>query len=106
MKKPYELIRIKKLFRASGCLPTSHENSSQRSNLGRKCRCCIVSQTIDELLFILKILKDVEILMRIIGNGSNIIVTDGGIEGAVINTDAVKRDHVKENTIFSLAGNL
>lgn len=63
-------------------------------------------QTVEELIYILKTLKETKIPYEIIGNGSNIIVTDGGIEGAVIILTRLKKITVKENTISALTGNL
>ncbi len=105
MKKPYELSELKNCLGERVLTDVSMKQFTAFKS-GGNADVVLFPQTIDELLFILKILKDVEIPYEIIGNGSNIIVTDGGIEGAVIILTQLKGITVKENTISALAGNL
>lgn len=60
----------------------------------------VIPQNKDELVEFLKL--DVE--KTIIGNGSNLLVRDGGIRGMVIKTTALKNYTVNKNIITSEAG--
>lgn len=47
----------------------------------------VIAKTIDDIKNILKFSKDNNINLNVIGNGSNILVTDKGIRGIVIKID-------------------
>lgn len=66
----------------------------------------LIPKNADELLFILDHLKNNEIPYEMIGNGSNVIVTDRGVEGAVIVSSQMKDIAIHDNIISSMAGNL
>ena len=62
-------------------------------------------QTVDELVSIISEAKREEIPVFILGSGSNLIVSDEGIEGAVISTAGLSDlILVDENTIYAQAG--
>ena len=46
-------------------------------------------KTLDELKYVLKIAKQENVQVNIIGNGSNILVKDNGIRGIVIKLDFI-----------------
>ena len=52
--------------------------------VGGKADCFIIVNSCDELIQILKYLKEKEISFFIMGNGSNLLVSDNGIRGVVI----------------------
>lgn len=55
--------------------------------IGGKADYFIKAETVDELSYILKYIKEKKMPITIIGNGSNILVSDKGIRGAVIKID-------------------
>ncbi len=59
----------------------------------------------EELIKLLKILKENDVKWKIIGNGSNILVTDKGYRGAIISLKSGFREVViKNNLIYADAG--
>jgi len=52
--------------------------------IGGPAECFVKVKTIEELKYILKIVNENKIPLHIIGNGSNILFTDEGINGIVI----------------------
>jgi UDP-N-acetylmuramate dehydrogenase len=62
-------------------------------------------QNVDELVSIISEAKREEIPVFILGSGSNLIVSDEGIEGAVISTAGLSElTLIDENTIYAQAG--
>ena len=64
--------------------------------IGGPAECFIKIETIEELQKILKIAKEKNILVTIIGNGSNLLVNDEGIKGIVLKIE-IKKLEIKEN---------
>lgn len=58
----------------------------------------------EELKKAVVICRDNNVPYFILGNGSNLLVSDKGIEGAVISTEKLNGIEVSENKIFCLAG--
>ncbi len=62
-------------------------------------------ETVDELSALLLAAKENNIPATVIGNGSNLLVSDGGIEGIVISTLKLKEIRlIDETTVFAAAG--
>ena len=65
----------------------------------------IAPHTLDELIFCLNVCADNGIPTFILGNGSNLLVSDSGIRGAVINTSALNSITLNEDgSITALCG--
>lgn len=60
----------------------------------------VIPQNINEMVELLKL----DLPKTIIGNGSNLLVRDGGIKGLVIKTTSLKNYKVNENIIVAEAG--
>lgn len=69
--------------------------------IGGPADCLIKIDNIDELKSILKMCKENNIEMTVIGNGSNILVSDNGIDGIVllIKTDKMEISANEDNTV-------
>lgn len=66
--------------------------------VGGKADIFIKIKTLEELKYILKYIKEKQIPLTIIGNGSNLLVKDNGIRGITIKLDFTKIDiEEKEN---------
>lgn len=61
-------------------------------------------KTVDELCNILKILKSEEIPLFVIGKGSNLLVSDKGIEGTVISLGLIDKIFINKNKITAFSG--
>ena len=72
--------------------------------IGGKADLFITPSTIDELKNIIIELKSAHVPYIVIGNGSNLLVSDKGIEGAVISTENLNSFEIAENTIYADAG--
>lgn len=73
--------------------------------VGGPAKCLVVPTNIEQIKSILKYSKDNDILTYVIGNGSNIIVDDSGIDGLVIKISNKFSDiSVNGNFIKALAG--
>ena len=47
----------------------------------------VIAQKVDEIKYVLKIAKEFNVPLTIIGNGTNILVKDNGIRGIVLKID-------------------
>ena len=65
--------------------------------IGGPAECLVKIQTIEELKEILKIAKQQNIPLTIIGNGSNLLVSDDGIKGLVLKIELDKFEINEEN---------
>ena len=74
--------------------------------IGGPAECLIKVQTIEEIQEILQIVHQNNIPLTIIGNGSNILVSDKGIKGIVLKIDIKKLeiDEKEENQFFVTVG--
>lgn len=70
--------------------------------IGGPAECLIKIQTIQELKNILKYIKENDLKLTIIGNGSNILVADEGIKGIVIKIEIEKLDIDEETTTLKV----
>ncbi|MBP1919706.1 UDP-N-acetylmuramate dehydrogenase [Youngiibacter multivorans] len=50
-----------------------------------------IPNTIEKLISVIKLMKEEEVPLFLIGNGSNLLVKDGGIRGCVLKTEAIKK---------------
>lgn len=50
-----------------------------------------IPNTIEKLVSVIKLMKEEEVPLFLIGNGSNLLVKDGGIRGCVLKTEAIRR---------------
>ncbi len=64
----------------------------------------VKSKNIDELKYIIKIAKENNIHITVIGNGSNLLVKDGGIRGIVIKPDFKEIEFLDDNKVKVGAG--
>jgi len=53
--------------------------------------CIRDKNTIEKLISVIKLMKEEEVTLFLIGNGSNLLVKDGGIRGCVLKTEAIKK---------------
>ena len=73
--------------------------------IGGPAECFIKITTIEQLKELLKFVKDNNINLSIIGNGSNILVSDSGIDGIVAEIAIKKYEILENNKIVLGAGN-
>lgn len=66
--------------------------------IGGPAECFIKAQKIEEIQEILKLVKENNIPLKIIGNGSNLLVKDEGIKGIVLKID-IKKIEIQENNV-------
>ncbi len=64
--------------------------------IGGPAECLIKIEKVEELIQVLKICKENKIPLTIIGNGSNILVSDEGIEGIVLKIE-IKKFEIQES---------
>ncbi len=75
--------------------------------IGGCARCLIMPKSISEIKDILSVIKDNGLKFFIMGNGSNLLVSDEGIEGVVIKLDRCFSDiSVNDNVIRAQSGAL
>ncbi|MBO5908730.1 MAG: UDP-N-acetylmuramate dehydrogenase [Clostridia bacterium] len=99
-----ELVRVAKSLNIE---LLENENMSRHTSfkIGGAADIYLCPQSADELKTVLSVAKAENIPLTIIGNGSNLLVSDDGINGAVIST--IKCNKIKmldENTIYADAG--
>ena len=70
--------------------------------IGGKADCLIKADTIEEVQEICQFAKTNNIQLTIIGNGSNLLVQDGGIRGIVIKINIKKYEIEEENNKVTL----
>ncbi len=66
----------------------------------------VIPNSVDKLVHIIEYVRKKDIPTFLIGNGSNLLVKDGGIRGIVIKTDKINGIMVKEDTIVAECGAL
>lgn len=81
--------------------PMSKHNSFK---IGGLADCLIKVETVEDLKQIVSFTNTNNIPLTIIGNGSNVLVLDGGIRGIVVKID-IKKLEIKENKVRVGAGN-
>lgn len=64
----------------------------------------VMPETADEIVAVLKAAREFDVPVLIVGNGSNLLVSDAGIEGAVIRTTGLSDISVEGSTITALCG--
>ena len=99
-----ELVRVAKSLNIE---LLENENMSRHTSfkIGGAADIYLCPQSADELKTVLSVARAENIPLTIIGNGSNLLVSDDGINGAVIST--IKCNKIKkldENTIYADAG--
>ena len=99
-----ELVRVAKSLNIE---LLENENMSRHTSfkIGGAADVYLCPQSADELKTVLSVARAENIPLTIIGNGSNLLVSDDGIKGAVIST--IKCNKIKmldENTIYADAG--
>ena len=72
--------------------------------IGGPCDYMMFPQTVEEVKNILAFAKKQGVRVTVIGNGSNLLVADEGIDGIVLKTTGLKEISVKENYICAGAG--
>ncbi len=81
--------------------PMKHHTSFK---IGGECDCFVMPKTVFELKDVIKIAKELKIPYFILGKGSNILVSDFGIEGVVISTSNLSGITVNGDEITACAG--
>lgn len=66
----------------------------------------VIPNSVDKLVQIIEYVRKKDISTFLFGNGSNLLVKDGGIRGIVIKTDKINGITVKEDTIVAECGAL
>ena len=66
--------------------------------IGGPAECFIKAQKIEEIQEILKLVKENNIPLKIIGNGSNLLVKDEGVKGIVLKID-IKKIEIQGNNV-------
>ena len=66
----------------------------------------VIPDSVDKLIQVIRFIKKNNIPTFLIGNGSNLLVRDGGIRGIVIKTEMIKNIEVKGNKIIAECGAL
>ena len=72
--------------------------------IGGKCDCFVMPKTVCELKSVIDAVKKLDIPYFVLGKGSNILVSDAGIEGAVISTADLNGITVNGEEITAFAG--
>lgn len=72
--------------------------------VGGPCSYYITPSSIDSLVLLLKYLKDNNIKYKVLGNGSNVIVSSKKFDGAIINLNKLNNVKIDEETIYVEAG--
>ncbi len=72
--------------------------------IGGECDCFVVPQNIDELKAVICKVKELNIPYFILGKGSNLLVSDRGIDGTVISMSGLIGITVKGDEITAFAG--
>jgi len=72
--------------------------------IGGKARYIVFPKNIDELIEIIKLVKESGINWRIVGNCSNVLVSDKGFDGAIITTTKMDFFKTEENLIEAECG--
>lgn len=66
--------------------------------IGGPAECFIKAQKIEEIQEILKLVKENKIPLKVIGNGSNLLVKDEGVKGIVLKID-IKKIEIQGNNV-------
>lgn len=72
--------------------------------VGGKARCICIPKGVDELLSLLKIIKERKVKFFILGNGSNVLFSDNIYDGIVIKLDNFNKININDNIITVGAG--
>ena len=73
--------------------------------IGGKAKCFVTPSTIEDVINVVKYAKENNIEFYIIGNGSNLVVSDDGIDGIVVRIgNGFDKVSVKDNVIEAYAG--
>lgn len=81
--------------------PMSHHTTFK---IGGPCDYLVLPSTIEEVQNIVAFAKENGVRLTIIGNGSNLLVSDEGVDGIVLKTTELKGITVEENRIRAQAG--
>ena len=94
---------IKKILTENQIIYTENEPMKDHTTfkIGGNAKLFITVSDIDELKLVIKACKENVVSYLVLGKGSNLLVSDEGIDGAVINFDGeFKNIEVEENEIF------
>lgn len=85
-----------------------HKNASMKEHttfkIGGKADVLVLPETKEELLFVLKSAKQNEVPVFVLGKGSNLLVSDEGIEGAVVSLSKLDKVEINGEKIKCGAG--
>ncbi|MBO5408842.1 MAG: UDP-N-acetylmuramate dehydrogenase [Clostridia bacterium] len=95
----------KKLETLCSCV-LEHEPLSRHTSfkIGGPCDWMVMPQSVEEVKQILAFAKEETLRVTLLGNGSNVLAADEGIDGIVLKTTGLKEISVKENYICAGAG--
>lgn len=72
--------------------------------IGGPCDYMVLPASIEEVKNIVAFAKEKGVRLTVLGNGSNVLVADEGLDGIVLKTTKLKTITVKENTVTAEAG--
>jgi len=64
----------------------------------------VFPNTVEKVALVIKVAKNNNIPIIVLGNGSNVLVKDSGIKGIVIKTSKLQKSEIKGKSIFAEAG--
>ncbi len=72
--------------------------------IGGPCDYMVLPESVEEVKHILAFAKEKNLRVTVVGNGSNLLVADEGIDGIVLKTTGLNRISVQENRVTAGAG--
>ncbi|OFI07492.1 UDP-N-acetylenolpyruvoylglucosamine reductase [Clostridium acetireducens DSM 10703] len=97
-------IKLKKVFKSENILINEPMKNHTSFKVGGPVDILVMPETYKEVLFVIELCKEYSIPYYLIGNGSNLLVRDGGIRGVVIKLCKLDKVEIKENKIISQCG--
>lgn len=98
------ISKLEKLLDKEDILLNESMKNHTYFKIGGKADILITPKTTEELIASIKICDDEKTLYYIIGNGSNLLVKDGGFRGVIIKLSKLDKITVDEDKIIALGG--
>ncbi|MBU3209354.1 UDP-N-acetylmuramate dehydrogenase [Clostridium algidicarnis] len=98
------ISKLEKLLDKEDILLNESMKNHTYFKIGGKADILITPKTTEELISSIKICDDEKTLYYIIGNGSNLLVKDGGFRGVIIKLSKLDKITVDEDKIIALGG--
>ncbi|SUY45891.1 UDP-N-acetylenolpyruvoylglucosamine reductase [Clostridium putrefaciens] len=100
----YLISKLEKLLDKEDILLNESMKNHTYFKVGGKADILITPKTIEDLIASIKVCDDEKTLYYIIGNGSNLLVKDGGFRGVIIKLSKLDNITVDEDKIIALGG--